>query len=155
MMTIQKIENALGEAKSHYHRLVLLVGPIRSGKTSILRDISDHLDRPIQNINLTITEELLDCAPRRRPFRAQEEIRTAVEDAGEGPVLMDNIEVLFDPDLKLDPLAVFQALSRNRTLLVAWPGNIIDGKLCYATREHPEFRQYPDPSAILLEIEAH
>lgn len=155
VITLANIERAIQEAESQYYRLVLLVGPTRSGKTPIIREVAERLGRPVINVNLAVTEELLDCAPKKRPLRAQEVIRTTVEEPGEGPVLLGNIEVLFDPDLKLDPLRVLHALSRNRTLLVAWPGKVVDGKLCYATREHPEFRQYPDPDAILLEIEPH
>jgi len=39
-------------------------------------------------------------------------------------VLLDNVEVLFDVSLKQDPLRLLQGLSRNKTVVAAWSGEI-------------------------------
>ena len=36
-------------------------------------------------------------------------------------ILLDNIEVIFDVALKQDPLRLLQRLSRNKTVVAAWP----------------------------------
>ena len=57
-------------------------------------------------------------------------------------VLLDNIELLFAVELAQDPLRLLQSLSRNRTIVAAWPGTF-DGKtLTYAEPGHPEARRY-------------
>jgi len=58
-------------------------------------------------------------------------------------VLLDNIEILFDVHLKQDPLRLLQGLSRNRTVVAAWNGSIVDGHMTYAVPDHPEYRRYP------------
>jgi len=60
-----------------------------------------------------------------------------------GLVLLDNIEILFDVHLKQDPLRLLQGLSRNKTVVVAWPGRVLNDTLIYAEPEHPEYRRYP------------
>ena len=60
-----------------------------------------------------------------------------------GLVLLDNIEILFDVHLKQDPLRLLQGLSRNKTVVAAWNGSIVDGHMTYAVPDHPEYRRYP------------
>lgn len=56
--------------------------------------------------------------------------------------LLDNIEIIFDPVLRQDPLALLQGLSRQRVVVAAWPGAVADGWLTYAEPSHPEHRRY-------------
>ena len=49
----------------HYHRLVLVVGPLRSGKTERLRS----LKQPIVNVNLALSAAMLDLPQRRRSLK--------------------------------------------------------------------------------------
>jgi hypothetical protein len=53
-------------------------------------------------------------------------------------VVLNNIEVLFLPELRVDLLAQLRHLARNRTIVVAWPGRWSAGTLIYAEPEHPE-----------------
>jgi hypothetical protein len=67
-------------------------------------------------------------------------------------VLLDNIELLFAKDLAQDPLRLLQSLSRNRTIVAAWPGSF-DGKyLTYAEPGHPEHQRYAMPQAAIISI---
>src|SRR5438309_1708519 len=47
-------------------------------------------------------------------------------------VLLDNIEILFEPSLRQDPLRCLQAAARNRSVVTAWGGMVADGWLTYA-----------------------
>ena len=55
----------------------------------------------------------------------------AREQAGE-VLLLDNTEVLFSVELRQDPLRLFQALSRNRTVVACWSGTFDGAYLTYA-----------------------
>ena len=37
-------------------------------------------------------------------------------------MLLDHLEILFDPALEQDPLRLLQGVSRDRTVVAAWPG---------------------------------
>ena len=86
-------------------------------------------------------------------------------------LLLDNLEILFDVRLKQDPLRLLQQLSRNKTIVVAWPGGVVDpheaydasarkeerrathdaGRyLTYAVPDHPEYRRYPIRNLIIV-----
>jgi len=71
-----------------------------------------------------------------------EEIRTP---SPLGPLLVTQIDLLFEPSLRLDPLTLLRGLSRQRPLLVAWPGSFQNGVLAYAVPEHSHYRIWPRP----------
>jgi len=138
----QRIAMRLPVVTAQYHRLVLVVGPCRTGKTAALRDLSQQRTWPLVNLNLAMAERMLELTRRQRRLRAS----TLVEDALLVPsgdaVLVDNIELLFHPDLCLDPLPLLQKLARARTIVASWPGQVRGATITYANPSHPEHRAY-------------
>lgn len=105
---------------------------------------------PVINVNLRLSERLLDLTQRQRPVRVQRILATLIEEQVGEPVILDNIELLFGAELRLDPLRVLQQLARNRTIVAAWPGQLDDGVLSYAEPGHPEARRYINPEAAVV-----
>jgi hypothetical protein len=65
-------------------------------------------------------------------------------------VFLDNIELLFDEELKVDPLRLLQSLSRNITVVAAWNGDTVNGSVTYAEVNHPEYRRYSAEDLLLI-----
>ena len=88
---------------------------------------------------------LVDTAPARRHMFALDALDRALATHGE-VLLVDRIEALFLPDLRLRVLDALQHIARDRVLLVAWPlpdraacRVVASGRvLTYATEGHPE-----------------
>ena len=59
----------IGEARELYHRLILIVGPAGSGKTSILKNVSASTSAPLVNVNLELSHRLLDLTERQRALQ--------------------------------------------------------------------------------------
>jgi ABC-type hemin transport system ATPase subunit len=143
----------IGEARLLYHRLVLMVGPAGSGKTSALQEVSTSTSlsacghaqagAPLINVNLELSRWMLDLTERQRALQLPRLLGEIVGEATGELVLLDNIEILFDVHLKQDPLRLLQGLSRNKTVVAAWNGSIVDGHMTYAVPDHPEYRRYP------------
>ncbi len=129
-----------------YHRLVILAAPPGAGKTAALRDVQKRTGAPLVNVNLELSLRMLELTGRQRALQLPRLLAEIVNASGGDVVLLDNIELLFDVSLKQDPLRLLQGLSRNKTLVVAWNGEIrrIHSSLflVYAVPEHPEYRQY-------------
>ncbi len=85
---------------------------------------------------------MLELTERQRALRLPRLLREIVGNGGGETILLDNIEVIFDVGLKLDPLRLLQGLSRNKTVVAAWNGSIVEDSLTYAAPEHPEYRRY-------------
>ena len=126
-----------------YHRLVLVTAPAGAGKTTALRDVRDRTGAPLVNVNLELSRQMLDLTERQRALQLQRLLGDLVSKSEGEMVLLDNIEVIFDVGLKQDPLRLLQGLSRNKTVVAAWNGSIVEDSLTYATPDHPEYRRYP------------
>jgi hypothetical protein len=147
----QQIEDVLPRTSDAYYRLVLAVGPARLGKTAALTDLAERHKWPRVNVNLRVSEALLELTHRQRAVRVAGVLDGVVREQKSDVVLLDNIELLFATDLAQDPLRLLQSLSRNRTIVAVWPGTF-DGKyLTYAEPGHPEARRYSTPQAIIVE----
>jgi hypothetical protein len=131
-----------------YHRLVLVVGPARSGKTERLRT----LKQPIVNVNLALSAAMLDFPLRRRSLEAPRLLSDLIASVPTSPVVLDNLEMLFDITLKLDPIACLKHASRNRTVVASFPGVVEDGHLIYAEPSHAEYRRFPAEDLLIDDL---
>jgi hypothetical protein len=132
-----------------YHRLVLLVGETGSGKTGVLRGVAEAFGTSVINVNLALSSELLELTAKQRSLRLPG-ILDQIADQTQSPVVLDNLEILFDKDLKQDPLRLLQGLSRNRSVVASWNGAMTFGRLLYAETGHPEYRSYDSVDALIV-----
>lgn len=152
----EPIENivirSLKAAEELYHSLVLVVGKCGVGKTSVIQNLAkQHGAAPI-NINLKLSRELLELTKKQRQLKLSEILAEAVNSTGE-KVFLDNIEILFDDDLKQDPLRLLQGLSRNATVVASWNGTFENGKLTYAEPGHSEYRSYDVTDTLIVSMD--
>jgi hypothetical protein len=147
-----KIKRSLQTAEGLYHRLVLLVGEAGSGKTGVLRDVAEEFGTSVINVNLTLSSALLELTAKQRSLRLPG-ILDQIVDKAQSPVVLDNLEILFDQDLKQDPLRLLQGISRNRAVVASWNGTMTSGRLIYAETGHPEYRRYDAVDALMVNME--
>ena len=137
---VEDLLRKIAHAQNLYHRLVLIVGPAGSGKTSALQEVSARASAPLVNVNLELSRRMLDLTERQRALQlprllgeivgeATGDLPAATRAAQAGLVLLDNIEILFDVHLKQDPLRLLPGLYRNKTVVGAWNGLLGNGHL--------------------------
>ena len=146
-----RIKESLQASEGLYNRLVLLVGEAGSGKTGILQDVAGELNTSVVNVNLTISSQLLELTTKQRPLKLPRVLGQIVDNAN-SPVVLDNLEILFDKSLKQDPLRLLQSISRNRSVVASWNGTVTDGMLFYAEPDHPEYRRYDSVDALIVDM---
>ncbi|MBF0213223.1 MAG: BREX-3 system P-loop-containing protein BrxF [Magnetococcales bacterium] len=158
MMNSSKDQEILGlvaQAEGLYHRLVLVVGPSGSGKTMVLNKLAMTSQWSFINLSLELSRAMLDLTERQRPLRVQKLLEEIVGATSGAVTVLDNTEILFDVSLKLDPLRLLQAISRDRTVVASWNGLVANGYLTFASPEHQEFKRYPSHELLLSEIRGH
>jgi hypothetical protein len=138
----------LPHAAELYHRLVLVVTQV--GKTAALQVVASRTGAPLINVNLELARLLLDYTKQQRGLQVGRLLAELVEARGRDPVLLDNVEILFDRALQQDPFRLLRGRARNRTIIAAWPGEFTGGILTYATPEHPEHRRYPASDVLVV-----
>ena len=149
----QQLKIACAQLATQYHRLVVLVGPLGTGKTAALRQFAEGQRTPLININLELSRALLDVPRTQRAVAAPRLLKEIVEAVPGDTVVLDNIEMLFAPDLQLDPLRALQQVARDRTVVASWNGRIQAGRLLYAEPSHPEYRDYKADGLVLIVAE--
>ncbi len=92
---------------------------------SIGRELSVYLSVPNEIDQSRMTLQWLDDRLREK---------------APGPIVCHDIDLLFHPSLKIDPLALFRKVGRFTKLIVLWPGEYKDGVLSYAQPEHHHYR---------------
>ncbi|MFZ4470859.1 MAG: BREX-3 system P-loop-containing protein BrxF [Pirellula sp.] len=151
MNPMQDVKQLLQAAPELYHRLILLVGATGAGKTNVLRELARDLSVPIVNVNLVLSSELLELTAKQRALRLPE-IFARVTDSEFDPLLLDNLEILFDDHLKQDPLRLLHGISRNRTVVASWNGHATARKLVYAEPGHAEHRHYEIGDVMIVQM---
>ncbi|MBI2939758.1 MAG: BREX-3 system P-loop-containing protein BrxF [Chloroflexi bacterium] len=139
----QEVVRAMEEVAELYHRLVLVVGPTGSGKTAVLHAVARQTGFPCIDVGAELSRLLLELSPRQRVVQATRLLDMMMGARVAEVVLVDNIEILFDQALHLDPLRCLERLSRHRTVIAACDGHVESGYLTYAVPGHPEHRRCP------------
>ena len=136
---MQQLEQAVGL----YYRLILVVAPRGAGKTMALQEVAARTGALVMNVNLALSQRMLEHTERQRSLRVPRLLEEIAGQTDREIVVLDNLEILFDVALKLDPLRLLQGLARHRTVVAAWNGSIEGDYMTYAVPGHPEYRRYP------------
>lgn len=148
----ESIRERLTGITERYHRLLLVVGPAGSGKTTALRLFATADQHEVVNVGLEVARLLLDLTERQRVLELPRLLEKIVSDRGPDLLILDNTEALFLPILHQDPLRLLMGLSRNRSIIASWLGTWDGQSLTYASPDHPEFRKYSSDGLIVIPL---
>ncbi|MCF8152428.1 MAG: BREX-3 system P-loop-containing protein BrxF [Sulfuritalea sp.] len=150
---LSKLYRRLDDVISLNSKLILLVGPSRSGKTQLLRQLSAKLNIEPLNVGLELGRRLAATPNNKRGFSAGELLREiADKERTEDPLLLDNLELLFEPGLQINPLDLVRRLAHSKRVVAVWPGELRGDRLVYADMSHPEHRDYSREGLVVIEI---
>jgi hypothetical protein len=147
-----QLEQAIQQAASQYFRLVVLAGAPGSGKTAALQSVAQKVGYQLVNVNLELSKRMLELTRTQRSRQVERLLKEVIAAAPGDVVLLDNLEILFDTALEVEPLRLLQVSSRNRTIVGSWNGTFQAGTLTYAEPGHPEFIQFKQTEAIVVTI---
>jgi hypothetical protein len=148
-----KLEQLIGEIGDLNSKLILLVGPSRRGKTQLLRQLGAKLNVEPLNVGLELGRRLASTPTNTRGFSAGELLREISDNVRtKDPLLLDNLELLFEPSLHLNPLDLVRRLAHSKRVVAVWPGELCGDRLVYADMSHPEHRDYSRDGVVVLEI---
>lgn len=149
---LSPLYDAIREASGQYFRLVILAGPPGSGKTTALQSIGKKLGCEVVNVNLELSKRMLELTRTQRSRQVEPLLKSVIAAAPGEVVLLDNLEILFDTWLEVEPLRLLQVSSRNRTVVASWSGTYVGGTLTYAEPGHPEFVQFKKVDAVVIPV---
>ena len=147
---LDRLERLVAEVGDLQSKLILLAG--NGGKTKLLRSLGERLQSLPVNVGVKLGQRLAATPVFERGFSANELLRDITVSArSNAPLLLDNLEVLFEPSLKINPLDMIKRLAHSRRVVAVWPGELRDDRLVYARLGHPEYRDYTRDGIVVLE----
>ncbi len=153
-----RVIEAIRTVAADRHKLVILLGNFGVGKTSLLKDIEDEIGGKYVNLNLQLTERLL-ALPRSQyndgvtVNRLIDELCDELSPDGR-PLLVDNIEILFSPDLgKINPIDTFKRIARQRPVVLAMPARRQGAYTEYSALGREDHMRIPIEDYVTLEME--
>jgi hypothetical protein len=149
------IDRLIDEIGAIHSKLILLIGNPGSGKTALLAKLGDRHKATVLNVGASLGKRLAALQNRQRALQANSILRSLAEEHTSGNLLLlDNIELLFDRSLKLDPLDLLKRNAHARRVVAAWPGELKEGRLTYADMGHPEYQDYSLDGVVPFKVEA-
>lgn len=136
-------------------RTILLVGAHGTGKTRVLEKVAEELGTERIILNLELGKRLNEVPEKRRAMKTPsflDEITDTHQQKGK-PLIFDNIELLFSPELELEPLSLLEEVGRRTTIIVAWPGALQNGTLSYAEPGYKEYKTYRGFDSFTVSME--
>jgi len=102
---IEKLERLVDEVGTLQSKLVLLIGPPHSGKTALLHALAKNRSVTPLNVGAELGGRLAGMPQRQRHLQTTTILRELADQHAPGDLLLlDNLELLFDRSLQLDPL---------------------------------------------------
>jgi hypothetical protein len=155
---IEKLEHLVDDLRALQSKLVLLIGPPQSGKTVLLHALAKRRGLAPLNVGSELGRRLAAIPRKQRHLQTNAILRDLTDQHASGDLLLlDNIEILFDRSLQLDPLDLLKRHAHARRVVAVWPGELQGdtrtGRLTYADMGHPEHRDYALTSLIPFEIQ--
>jgi len=153
---IERLHRLVTDVASLHSKLILLLGATPSRNSAVLRELGARLGAGVLNVGAELGIRLASLPQKQRPLDVISELRDLADEHAKGDLLLlDHLELLFDPSLQLDPLNVLKRHAHARSVVAVWPGQLRDGRLTYAEIGHPEFRDYGLNGLVPFEIETN
>ena len=150
---LEELERLIVEVNDLNCKLILLVGPSQSGKTQLLRQLGSKLKIGVFNVGQELGRRLAATPNSKRGFLTSELLREiADKEQVENQLLLDNLELLFEPSLHINPLDIVKRLAHSKCVVAVWPGELRGNHLTYADISHPEHRDYNRDGVVVLEL---
>lgn len=134
---VKIIEEKIEEKNLEYNRFMVLLWH----NNTEIQILFEEIDSSILNINVAISEQLLDIPPKLQAIKTQQIITEIIRNNPQKVIVIDNFEILFSPILKVKPIELFRELSRYKTIIVIWRYSYENNRLLYAVPEHIEYQE--------------
>ncbi|WP_295389939.1 BREX-3 system P-loop-containing protein BrxF [uncultured Thiodictyon sp.] len=154
---LARLQRLVDDLAALHSQLILLVGPPGSGKTALLRAFGGHAGAEPLNLGAELGRRLTAVPHRERQLQVGSLLREIAKPHACGNLLLiDNIELLFDASLALNPLDLLKRQAQAWRVVAVWPAALRHSgngpRLTYAEMGHTEYRDYGLDGVVTLDI---
>lgn len=131
----------LERVSASYYKLILIVGPVGSGKTSLLKQVASYNFHYL-NFGEAFSRSLLPKPMHLRAAEAEEVAVDLVKAQNSRRLALDNTEVLFEAPILLNPLTLLKNLSIEHLIVATWTGSFDQSRITYGIPGHPSYQEH-------------
>ena len=99
-------------------------------------------DLSIINLGLDLSLVLKEHPVESRNSKVIDELNNIFARVQTEHILVKNLDMLFNPEYKLNILKYFIDLSRNKLVFIEWPGHLKGRELEYSEINYPDYQRY-------------
>jgi len=96
----------------------------------------------ILSLGEILSRELLKIDKKDRKFAVELILKRILSNINKQELIITDIDILFNQAYKLDIIKLFIQLSRNRKVIVQWPGKLDSQNLVYSSQEYEDYNRY-------------
>lgn len=133
--------DALAQAESCREMIVLVVGRSGSGKSKLLRSVSEQAGCRLLNLSHPLANRLVEIPKKRLPLEVEGVVCELISQEDSTACAVDNTDLLFSSALHVDPVRMLSGISRRHRLIVGLHGRMHEGRFVHGHRDHPEHHQ--------------
>jgi hypothetical protein len=149
---VTELQADLVRARGEHFRLVWLAGGTDAERSAVLSCIADAEDGVYVELGKKLSEALIEVPAPLRTASVEECFTSCLGGFSYPVTCLNHLEILFDPNLRINPVMLIKSASRHALIVAAWPGFTKDGQLTFGSPDHPAFME---PSKQDLESLVH
>jgi hypothetical protein len=138
---VSELQSDLTRACGEHFRLVWVVGKTASERTALLRALSESKDGVFIDLGKKLSAALIEIPVPLRTASVENCFAACITESSKGVIFLDHLEVLFEPSLRINPVALVKGVSRNIPIVASWPGAVSGNRLTFGSPDHPGYKE--------------
>lgn len=133
--------------------LVIIAGARKTGKTPLAKSLATQGLGTYINLSLLLSRYLATDPDADDSLTAGTAAKLLRDVSPIGAMILDNIEAVFQPELRLSPLRWFRQIVRDLPLVAVWPGAVVEGEFSYSMPNRPDYFYSREPSLVVVNLD--
>lgn len=146
-----EIENYIREKQYQELALGISLSIKRLYEISML--VQKEYQIPVVNLNKDLNKILIKNQEVNLSKEISNFILSKVKSIKSDLILIEQIDIIFDPCIEIDPLKILMQAGKLRNLIVLWPGEYKNRTLTYGSIEYGYSQIWKNPDLLILKIE--
>lgn len=135
--TITEIQAELVRVRGEHYKLLWVAGGKSADRSALLHSLAEAASGAFVDLGKALSSALLEVPPPLRTVSVEEILADRVGKFPGQAVCLDHLEILFEPSLQINPVALLKRISRHALIVASWPGTAEAENLLFGPPDHP------------------